>query len=537
MGIADALTNVHGQPWKVLIVDSSGKDSALAQVADTLTNTYGQPQKFIQVDSSGNEVTQASTLFANVKNSGAKGDGVTDDTTSIQAAINLVATSGGIVYFPSGTYIISSSLIIDNSNITLLGFGQRSSPNIQIKSGSDPTYALIVGNLNYISNCCIFGLTFTGRNSASSTGGGINFRSDQGKIFQTKVTLFGGIGINVDSVSGNSFAFYFEDVYLLQNGMNSTATDNLFISGLALNCEFVRVHSNGGLTKKTRRGISNDGIDNKFTNCHVYFCSGDGFYQANGSHTQIVGGEYETNTGVGINMGNSRNTIVGAECYANGYNDIVLASADYSSVVGCQCRSTGSSAGSIEINATKNATVADNTFQGNTWAATMNSTCQNIHFHDNVCEPTADALSIAGTGCVIHDNDIKLGSIVETTGANSNNIHDNYIHQAGKTITLIGASSVARNNPSYNPVGNVTAPTFPASNVGVVNTSGQDLSVHVTNSTALISAIAIAGVAGTYVATGQQIAIAGFATYHLKVGEGIKFTYSAGAPTWTWFGD
>jgi hypothetical protein len=60
-------------------------------------------------------------VWRNVKDYGAKGDGVTDDT----AAINLAISSGGrcgpncgsstvfpaVVYFPAGTYLVSSSLI------------------------------------------------------------------------------------------------------------------------------------------------------------------------------------------------------------------------------------------------------------------------------------------------------------------------------------------------------------------------------------------------------------------------------------------
>ena len=41
---------------------------------------------------------------------GAKGDGTTDDTAAIQSALNAAASAGGgIVFFPSGTYLVLTS--------------------------------------------------------------------------------------------------------------------------------------------------------------------------------------------------------------------------------------------------------------------------------------------------------------------------------------------------------------------------------------------------------------------------------------------
>lgn len=60
---------------------------------------------------------------ANVLDFGAIGDGVADDTAAIQAAIDSVAT-GGTVYFPSGVYEVSSSILLDGvDGVCLRGDG------------------------------------------------------------------------------------------------------------------------------------------------------------------------------------------------------------------------------------------------------------------------------------------------------------------------------------------------------------------------------------------------------------------------------
>lgn len=61
-------------------------------------------------------------VFRNVKDFGAKGDGVTDDTAAIQAAISSggrcapgscpsSTTTPAVVYFPAGTYMISTNIV------------------------------------------------------------------------------------------------------------------------------------------------------------------------------------------------------------------------------------------------------------------------------------------------------------------------------------------------------------------------------------------------------------------------------------------
>jgi len=68
---------------------------------------------------------------------GATGDGVTDDAAAIQAAIDAAELAGGgAVTFPSGTYLIGSTLVIDSNSVWLVGPGGRAA-TIKQKANAD----------------------------------------------------------------------------------------------------------------------------------------------------------------------------------------------------------------------------------------------------------------------------------------------------------------------------------------------------------------------------------------------------------------
>jgi hypothetical protein len=62
--------------------------------------------------------------IVSVKDFGAIGDGVADDTIAIQNAIDAFSATGATIFFPAGTYKVTSTLNIQSSYISLVGEGR-----------------------------------------------------------------------------------------------------------------------------------------------------------------------------------------------------------------------------------------------------------------------------------------------------------------------------------------------------------------------------------------------------------------------------
>lgn len=78
-----------------------------------------------------------------VKDFGAKGDGIADDTASVQSAINSLP-SGGVVYVPRGTYSITS--ISQKNGIAISGESSSNTTILQRNAASGGGSALIVAD-------------------------------------------------------------------------------------------------------------------------------------------------------------------------------------------------------------------------------------------------------------------------------------------------------------------------------------------------------------------------------------------------------
>lgn len=81
--------------------------------------------------------------WVNVKDYGARGDGITDDAPAIQAAVTAVsATGGGTLYLPAGRYLLNAVLNWA-SGVNMVGAGdqvsilQSTNPNLDCITGTD----------------------------------------------------------------------------------------------------------------------------------------------------------------------------------------------------------------------------------------------------------------------------------------------------------------------------------------------------------------------------------------------------------------
>lgn len=122
--------------------------------AKTGETPFGSIQKYIPA-------------WFNVKEYGATGNGSTDDTAAIQAAITAAQTAGGgTVYIPFGTYKTSSTLTISANGVALIGektqgisTGSRIAPT---SLSFDTIHVSSVNFATYIRDLYIFGSAITG---------------------------------------------------------------------------------------------------------------------------------------------------------------------------------------------------------------------------------------------------------------------------------------------------------------------------------------------------------------------------------------
>lgn len=142
-------------------ISAVNKPTTLAAVLDAVLTSFGTTNWNVLFGGSSITLQQAvaGNIYVNVKGAdfGAKGDGVTDDTAAINAAILSAFNAGGLtVFFPPGTYLVSSAITV-KANVSLLGFGSKNASTTIITRATS-SFTLL--NFENASECSLSGLEF-----------------------------------------------------------------------------------------------------------------------------------------------------------------------------------------------------------------------------------------------------------------------------------------------------------------------------------------------------------------------------------------
>lgn len=152
-----------------------GKDYMLLVDGATVDDTLSVVGAAADAKAVGERILAQQTVI-NVKSYGAKGDGVTDDTAAIQAALDAACSAGfSAVRFPAGTYKVTADKADNNFYAALnVNSGQHlifESATLQLSANSYDFYAVV--NVHNVENVTLTGnLTIIGdRESHTATTG------------------------------------------------------------------------------------------------------------------------------------------------------------------------------------------------------------------------------------------------------------------------------------------------------------------------------------------------------------------------------
>lgn len=155
---------------------------------------------------------QATLGLYSVLSYGATGNGTTDDTAAVQAAINAVPATGGVVWFPAGTYKLVTSALTLKSDLVLEGVGTHAS----IIKQTTTTVSAMAGV--DITNLTIKNLQIQGPNSGSGNGIALTRSSNPNtryiRMDNVYIRQFGNDGIAVS----NCIVSKFDQVTCENNG-------------------------------------------------------------------------------------------------------------------------------------------------------------------------------------------------------------------------------------------------------------------------------------------------------------------------------
>lgn len=424
--------------------------------------------------------------WTSVRSHGAAGNGTTNDTSAIQAAIT-AAGVGGTVYFPAGTYLISSSLMILQGQ-TWAGDGWQS----VIKQANSSNLSTLVTTSTTAfptSDVLIRDLMIDGNrtNNAGATCYGLYLYALQySMIHRVRVQNVNGDAYRIDGSSGGLFSDSSSTVHLEDCWAYSCANNGLVTTSFAAD-----IHVLGG---------------------DYGFCGASAMTLQGGSGSVRSAVLWGVTGGPGLTIGAQAIQVTGCNIEGNSQQGIVVNQyGSYALISACKIydNSLGGSGSydGILVNGVSGTPTTGviidgcQIFPSIASGGTTERCAINLGTYHQQCQVVGNNVGFAASGAV---------------WAPSNSL-----------ITGEGTSDYVVGNPGFNPVGPLTMGSLTSlapTGTTYTNPWGLPVTVYVTGGT--VTAIAVNGTT-TGLTSGA---------FRLGPGQTIKFTYT-GTPTWVWIGD
>lgn len=238
---------------------------------------------------------------------GAKGDGVTDDSAAIQAALNV----GGTVVVPPGTYSLGTAVSISTANTRLVGFGN--STTIIKRAAAIGTPITVSAD-----SCSLEDLAVDGGLSSFATNANHGISAQNVNHFRARHLLITNYQNSAILINGTTSRTYADNVIEFCRCDGGTSANNGF---LIVNCDRSGIR---GCRAENIQGASGPAYGCQIKNdsrwcfiddCDAYLCTGGlvfGFDAATANGviaSRITGGSAVSCDG-GLIMGAASNNVV-----------------------------------------------------------------------------------------------------------------------------------------------------------------------------------------------------------------------------------
>lgn len=464
----------------------------------------------------GRTVAQRLGDVVSVKDFGAIGDGVADDTAAIQAAVNSLST--GTVFLPAGTYKVTAGITL-KSGVSIAGSGQFST-TVLVATAGIVAFSMVFGSSSganhtmsdfsiYCTAASVQGFKFVHANrvvlrALSFYGCLVNFEFDRGGLNTTSDCVSSG---TPTLKSGQAKLWSSDDAAY---GCVFSTVSNYRVENNGTGVQSPAVYLRRAVAIKFSNFVTNDGDGSGTCVLLENDCQGINF---NGGVIVAYALGMVFQKGGGVDKAPISNTINCVDFDQCTTNSVLMTAGENNQVLGGTITSSFVATDKVAVYL-NGAAVISNTianlfitgyFSINGTGVLMNNCSGNKLFGVTI-EGCSQGLAFGSGVTGAHVSTCDFSDSVTTPVAG------NFAGATNRIVDCKGFSAASI----------IGTPALPASGVALTNTSGVPVRVFINGGT--VSLISISGVASGFTSGAMLL---------LQPGETLSVTYSV-APSWNW---